>query len=164
MSETVTHPSATAEEPSSLPLFETNLFFGDLLICISFATISVIAAIVCLYLMSPASWGGQLTMALFFLLIAGWILFTPHTFHLYGDKLVIKKPLTHLSGTTTVIPLSAIRQVQFTRFTGPRRGTFMRIKTHGKTIEYRITDRPYIDDMIWQLQQLGVKARRNIIS
>lgn len=163
MSETVTHPAATADEPSSLPLFETNLFFGDLLVCISFATISVIAAIVCMSLMSPASWGGQLTMSLFFLVIAGWILFTPHTFHLYKDRLIIKKPLTHLSGTTTSIPLSAIRQVQFTRFNGSRRGTFMRVKTYNKTFEYRIMNRPYIDDMICHLQELGVKARRNSI-
>jgi hypothetical protein len=160
MSESVNHQSTTVND-SSIPLLETDIFFADLLVVISFATLSLVAAVVFLFRMSADAWGGQLTMALFFLAVTIWIIFTPKTFHLYADRLVIKKPLTYLPATTTVIRLSAIKEVYIGRRGYPGRGTFMTVKTRSSTYQYRIaSDIAFIDDFIDHLRVQGIKAER----
>lgn len=162
MSESVTRSPATAEEQSSIPLLETDIVFADLLICISFAILSLVAAIVLILRMSSDAWGGQLTLALFFLAVAIWIVFTPQTYHLYPDKLIIKKPLTYLPFTTTVIPVSAIKEVIIKEGSYPRRRTYLTIRTHSRNYEYRIAkDIDFIDGFIGELQQLGVHSRKS---
>ncbi|MBW8687413.1 YdbT family protein [Chitinophaga rhizophila] len=161
MPEPATHESAIAANRSSTPLLETDVYFGDILIGISFAALSIIAALFCFFHMSSGSWGGQLTLAVFFLAVAVWILFTPHTFHLYTDRLIIRKPLTRLSATTTVIPLDQIKEVTIRRAGYGRKSTFLLIETHSRYYEYRIArNASFPDTLIHQLRQLGIQANR----
>lgn len=162
MSQSATRRPATVEEQSPIPVLETDVVFADLLICISSATLSLATAILLLFNMSAAAWGGQLTLAFFFIAIAMWAAWSSETYHLYTDKLLIKKPLTYLSSTTTVIPLSSMKEVTIKTVKYRHRRTYLTIKTRSRTYQYTVSrDMEFIDTFIAKLQQLGVNAHKD---
>lgn len=117
--------------------------------------------------MTRTSWGGQLTMIVFFLFFLVQGIRSAKVFILYPDRLVVKRPFTFTSKTDVIFEVSILTEVIFRnvsgRFGGPHiiiKGKLPR-KSYSVTVEesYRIdVSDSLLQEFISCLSGLGVKT------
>lgn len=156
------NPRPVTSASTNTPILEKDASVVDLLISALLALLALSFAIISFTQMSRASWGGQLTIGTFFLGVFIFAIFSFATFHLYPDRLVIRRPLSFTSRTEAVFPLSGIKEVIFKKIKGHRgTGICLIIKSRGRNAQYDFDkDIVLIDQFIAALQKLGVKASK----
>ncbi len=122
------------EVPSEVPIFETTLSRVDNLIAIGQIALGALGITWTTSKAVNLGWGLQLFFCLFF---AGWIVQAVRrakTFHLFADRLVVRRPFTFTTKTDQVYKVQEIREVIFSRIKGPH----LYIRANGRYADFRI--------------------------
>lgn len=141
------------------PLFETRLsfwykFFHLLVILFLFIVIVTILSIT-----TSTSWVERI---LFILFLSFWIIQiirASKTFHLFSDKLIVRRPLFFSKRTDVVFKLAEINEVIFRRIKYKFGGPHIIIKSKSRSESYRIDlSDETLNQFITSLSESGLKV------
>lgn len=144
-------------------IFKTNLTVFDIFLVI----IQLVAGILGIgYFSATATWnewGGQIFILCFFILWIIQVIRVAKTFHLYSDRLIIKRPFFFTEKTNVIFMTVDIKEVIFRKIKGRFGGPHIIIKTKKLNASYRIDfSNSVLEDFINQLQRLGIKSSKEI--
>ncbi|TNE74862.1 hypothetical protein EP331_00560 [bacterium] len=133
------------------PIFETNLTVFDKFLVIIQLGAGVLGIGYFSAKFTRDDWGGQIFILCFFAIWIIQVIRVAKTFHLYQDRLIIKRPFFFTKKTNVIF-----RKIKG-RFGGPH----IIIKAKRLNESYRIDFSNFVlDDFITQLQKLGIKSSK----
>lgn len=142
-----------------VPIFETTLGRVDKLLAIGQIALGALGIIWFTSTAVNLGWGLQLFVCLFF---AVWIVQAVRgakTFHLFSDRLVVRRPFTFTTKVDQVYRVEELREVVFSRIKGRFGGPHLHIRANGRYADYRIDFTEKIRNIfISELVKLGVKV------
>lgn len=163
MPEPTTKRPVTPGPATSAPVYETEVSFLELLGGAVIIGLSLLFAVVSLCQMSASSWGGQLTLVVFFLVVCVWVAFGSHSYHVYNDRLVVRYPLTFTERTTKTIPFSRVKEVLFNFKESRPRISELVVKTRSHNYGWYFSrDMELIHTFAAHLEAQGVKVVKKI--
>lgn len=146
------------EQTNATPLFETSLSRQDKVFFALQTLLSLAVFIKALSLFTETDWGWPLFLALFAvgLFIQGILI--AKTFHLYADRLVVRRPLFFTRKTDRSFPIAEIKELLFKKLKGP----YLHIKLKRSEASYQLGfDADTRATFITHLEALGLKVSIN---
>lgn len=150
------------EKQIEITLFETTITKLDMFLTIGKIGIGIVGLVkFASNLFTKSGWGFDLFMCIFFIL---WIIQAIRgvkTFHLFPERLVVKRPFFFTTKTDKTFKTDEIKEVVFHRIKGKYGGWFLNIRAEQlrHNDDFRIHFGANIrSEFITQLNNLGVKV------
>ena len=147
------------EKQTEIPLFETTMSWLDKLLVTGQIAFGFFALIFSASKFTKEDWVGKLFICFFFFIWIVQAIRVTKTFHLFADRLVIRRPFFFTTKTDQTFKIDELKEVVFRgikgRFGGPH--IIIRAKLHNDA--FRIDIGTEIRNIfIAQLTKLGVKV------
>ncbi len=147
------------EKETETPLFETTMTWLEKLFVAGQIGLGFLGLVYFASKFTKADWGGQLFMCFFFVIWIVQAIRVAKTFHLFADRLVIRRPFFFTTKTDQTFKIDEIKEVIFRRIKGRFGGPHLIVKAKRLNDDFRIDFGTEIrNDFIAQLTKLGVKV------
>ena len=147
------------DNKSTEVLFETSLTWLDYLLSFVSLIFGATALFYFAFTMTKSEWGAQLFMCVFFLI---WIIQgvrVEKTFHLFADKLIVRRPLSFTTNTDVIFNISELKEIIFRKVKGRFGGPHIIIKSKRINESYRIDfNKDTLNKFNLTLTELGIKV------
>ncbi len=120
------------------PLFETTLTWLDKLLAIGQIALGFWGLIYFASQLTKSSWGGQLFLCFFFVILIVQAIRVAKTFHLYADKLIVRRPFFFTTKTDQTFKIDELKEVIFRRIKGRFGGPHLIIRAKRLSDTFRI--------------------------
>lgn len=142
-------------------IFETNLTVFDRFLVIIQIAAGVLGIVYFSAKLTRDEWGSQIFILSFFAFWIIQVIRIAKTFHLYHDRLIIKRPFFFTEKTNVIFMTADIKEVIFRKIKGRFGGPHIIIRAKRLNGSYRINfSNSVLDDFIVQLQRLGIKSSK----
>ena len=142
-------------------IFKTNLSSLETFLVVIQLILGVLGSAYFASSFTRDDWGAQLFILCFFIFWIIQVIRGAKTFHLFSDKLIIKRPFAFTQMTNVVFMAADIKEVIFKKINGRFGGPYILIKSKRINEAYRINfSNSVLDNFITHLQELGIKSSK----
>ncbi len=142
-----------------MPLFKTAINQVEKLFVVGRIGIGSIGLFGFASKITKEEWGGPIFLCLFFIIYIVQAIRVAKTFHLFEDKLIIRRPFSFTNKTDQTFKIELIKEIIFRRIRGKFGGPHLIIIGKGINAGFRIEiETQERNDFIKCLTKLGIKV------